>query len=697
MPDTVAAVGPPSAGVEDSCQELINLLVSLENNIVLYPPEHESIRKVTDALRQQTEALLTQGKSLVLLAAKDQLLIDGRRLAASNSRNRKLSLLLSQRGIVSVTLEKGLTAQELTRFFELLHELPPKTDVGQYPAVLESLNALPHIRTTQFEANSLRVQNQDQVEAPADSLLRESKLEQILRSGATGTEREELLSALSELFPEFASALQIAAPSGTSDDRPSPDEKSGPDDGPLLERLRQTVSDEMLLAMARRSGNDERRISPALQKLLSSLSQVAGTEPGDPSARRSGVIGTDAISKLFERERYEAFVPSDYGNQLSSLPMTGDVFSGTLTSPRPAPELAEADLREEQLGRWLAMDLVCLLGGSYDDDVLGGCCEQLGNMLPEFIERKEYDLLRSVCLALGPRPPAAPPPAAPPPPASGGVEPAYIQKLRDQFNDPSFLSQLRSDFLSSTADSGKDLEEVVVCSGSQNIPWLLELYGQSGDERRRARLLRLLLRFGSATAEAVLNGIETLDHKNPKPVLRLITLCGGDPADARLLPLLNAREPEVRLEVIRMGLSVGSPAPVPLLVRMIRSRDEYSSVLAVRIAGEYKVAALAAELAGRIRTGFISASGAYRNRVILESLSRIGDVSVLPRFLKVVRARLSFTPGRLRSLKEMLFLNLSGYPVDALAELLDAGTNSRNPDIRRSAQQYGGADNREMP
>jgi hypothetical protein len=629
--------------------------VTLENRIILYPPEHDSIRKITEALYIQAEALLNQEPNVMLATAQEKLTVNGHSLAAANPRNRKLALFLSQRGIVSVTLERGLAAQEPARLFMLLHELPPKTELQQYPSLAEALKALSHIRITWFELKSLRVQNQEQVEAPSDARLHENRWENIMHSGAAEPENTDFLRSLYALMPEFAPSLQeraLAAPS----DIPATAENEQ-----LLAELRKRMPQEMIIALSMHALNDSRQISPALLKLLSSISLIQNDfSGGSTPAPQSGAIGADALQKLFERERYEDYVSPEYNDQLSALVRAGEADSGTGGIPSRIPGIQETDLLEAQTSRWLAKGLLGLMSEHYDDDIHRGCSEQLGSLIPDFLDRKDYDFLCTLFLALSKLELQ-----------NGQAAAAYARALREKYTDSAFVSRLNQAFLCSVEGAQKALDDLILLSGPRNIEWLLDLYGQSEDSRQQTRILKLLLMFKEAAAEAALNRINALAHKKVKTILRLITLCGGDPNDARLYPLLSAPETDVRMEAIRMFLSAGSPAPIPLLTGMLRSGNLATAVGAVRIAGEYKVKALSAELVRLLRTVYISDATAFRNRAIFENLNKIGDVSILPSLQKLAKARLSFTPGRLRATQEALSANLSGYPGHAIKWTLE--------------------------
>ena len=642
-------------------QELVTLLVTLEHNIVLYPQEHDSIKRVTEALRSLLDALLTLGRKLTLIVSHDRISLNGTQLTAGNARNRKLALFLGQRSIVSVTMKYGLTVRELVRFFEILHELPPKTDIHEYPALAEALTALPHMDVARFELKALRVLNQEQVEAPSGTEHSDTRWEKILQSGS-GAEDGDFSGALAALFPDFAPSLRESIRAVTSGD-------TGDDDGAqLAEELRERLPEELILAMGMHALNDNRQISPALQKLLSSLSLIRENLTSPPTLLQGG-IGADSIQKLFERERYEDFVSPEYGDQLDAFTRVVEAGAGAAEGRLPA--FLEAELREEQVGRWLARGLVSLLGESSDEDILRDCAQQLEAMLTEFLNQKDYDFLCALHRTLE---------------RLGDGSGGYARRLLEKFTGEDFIVRLQSELLVSSGNTRKALESLVLVSGPQNTAWLLELYDQNTDQWQRTRILKLLLLFKNDAAEAALDRIMALDIKKLKPILRLISLFCVKSDDNRLYPLLNAGDQEIRTEVMRMLLTAGRREPIPLLLGMLRSRSREEAIRAVKIAGEYRVGALAGELARQLRARYISDTSALCNRYILESLNRIGEVSVLPRLRKLFKTRLSLTPDRLRATREILLENLSGYPDHALKWLLE---NSAVPRRSRGAPPRG--------
>lgn len=666
--DSTEAIKKADAASSESYQEFVFHLVTLEHNVLLYPPEHKSIQKATEGLQKLLETLFNQTKSLKLLATQDRLVLNGQRLVVENPRNRKLAQFLSQRGIVSMTLETGLTPQELARVFVILHKLPPRTDIQQFPELYRELNALSHISVTLFELKGLRVQDRERVEAPAEDELQGSRMAQLMEYGIGDGDNDDSLDALNELLPELAPQLleRTATQHNSSGKR---------DNDTLTANLRSLIPDDMLLAFSMQALNNNRQISPMLQKLLSTFSQVNSS--GDHPPLKAGAIGAEALQKLFERERYEEYVSPDYDNQLNTLGRQKNMVAATAGALEGIPGVQSEDLSSEQIDRRLVMALLGLMHAPYEDKFYHCFSEQLELIITEFQERKCYDLLSTIFEALKPLETDTKPPAA-----------QEARRLLERFSDSAFISRLKRDFASTAEDTHDKPDGLILSLGPKNIPWLLESYMQTRDNMQRTRVLRLLLQFKTATADAVLDQLSFLDHTTIKPFLRLVVLCGGDPADARLYPLLDAPDQEVRLEVMRMFLSVGSTAPITRLVKMIRSRSEEAALLGIRIAGEYKVRRLAVELTSKLKTTHISASSARLNRAILENLSCIGEDTSLPSLLKLAKAWFSLTPGRLQTTQEELFINIGGYSDRVFRALLDIGIESKNPVIRQAVQQY---------
>jgi hypothetical protein len=92
---------------------LAELAVAL-NNHSIYPPEHPGLRRTSEAIRARLDSLLHERPIVTLGVAQSQIVIEGQATDPRNSVLRGLAQRLHRRRIGGMTLERGISENELT-------------------------------------------------------------------------------------------------------------------------------------------------------------------------------------------------------------------------------------------------------------------------------------------------------------------------------------------------------------------------------------------------------------------------------------------------------------------------------------------------------------------------------------------------------------------------------------------------------
>jgi hypothetical protein len=225
------------------------------------------------------------------------------------------------------------------------------------------------------------------------------------------------------------------------------------------------------------------------------------------------------------------------------------------------------------------------------------------------------------------------------------------------------------------------LTKFLTASGSQNVPWLFDLYLDTVSPPS-AGLIDILKSFGrNATDEAV----KRLTGQSPQKIIQLLTFlrAAADKSVVTYLKdLFDHEDWNVKREVIETLFYYNDPAAVDILRKSLKSRNREELLNAVSLTCKYRVRALINDLITLLKTSFISEEDAILNNWIIKQIGATGDPAFVPCLEKISRIRFSLTPKQLSRMKLILYGSLVNFPRESVQKILEQGKRSYNRKIK---------------
>jgi HD-GYP domain-containing protein (c-di-GMP phosphodiesterase class II) len=130
--------------LREFCKEFVLALVASVRSLSLYPPEHPETKNKLEGLTKRLDLYLSQRPSLTLLLFGDEVIVEGMPLPELTKLLPKLLQRLDAIHLERILFRRGLSAQELIRFLQLLAPLLQDPKDGEI-VLAKNQDRLPHI------------------------------------------------------------------------------------------------------------------------------------------------------------------------------------------------------------------------------------------------------------------------------------------------------------------------------------------------------------------------------------------------------------------------------------------------------------------------------------------------------------------------------------------------------------------------
>lgn len=704
-----------------SVEGFITNLNILIKNIRTYPPGHSAISKTVEMLSTGLPDIFVSSPVLIINAIRNSLLANGSLINFKNPHIQNFALFISRLGIASFTLKFGMDAEELERFCRLILSVPPHTHIYEQKNILGEINSLPHLTVREIDLSAIRFSDEDTADSTRETQLtmwqefmlgclspelkkvrdpsllesirmyERGSLHSFLQAFAIPTDR--MLESYEAVIREHFSPACNAEDDGERKTffqnmhqafgQLNPDLKeniltttfdalNNSTSEQSLGNMLKCIPGDMIVDVLSQAVLDKKVISPTFIKLMSVMYRAGKQSPeaSDDRDRGSRAVWS-RIEELFSRKGYEKYLAEDYAEQLLSLSLESDSTRGgklygfSCEKYRPA-------FQGKTVNRHLTTALLFLMQRDIEEAVYIGYTDIISQLIPELLETGDYNYLLAIYRVLKKRLKKDSSPA---------VSRAIARTLR-LFLDSALSARLEEDYGSPDKEQSKELEELVIINGHQNLTWLIGQYLAQEDEEIKHRLYKLIHRFGPRCTEYTLARLAGSKSKETVELLRLIQNCISTTSSVEIFNLLKNNRLDVQLEAIRTLLIMKDPRAEKALLEMLLSRDMEAAHEALKIARDYKVQDLAPVLTRQIKTLFITRTTLAHNKAFLSLLGTFGNAEALPGLKKIAKTRFSLTPLRLRQTLEHLFKTLAGYSKSSAGELITLGLQSNNENIR---------------
>ena len=705
---------------------MITGLTALKKNIGIYPPGHTTINRTSAQLLEVLRDVFGDSSCVTISATKKALSINHTPFESKSPHIQELALFLNQRGIHSLSIEKGLDSEELQQFFRLALIIPQGSLLYQAPDIQAQIRALAHMRVAEldfsgvlltedgtaidealtgkhttvwqdFMLNCLPDKNPElRATALADTtagydrsgfrqfcmkynvtpgLLLNSYKEMLKKIFSAADEHsialvgkqaflESLQNALVDLAEELKNQLMEITAKHLREI----------EDEDLIRDMLFSMPGEMLLAALERISGQGQQLSPALTKLMANIAraQDQGSAPDTPGKFDSAT--REKIQRLLSKERYDEYVPEDYSDILQKI------SSGLLSTDKTLDFDVEKHLpglQDERVNRDITIALMTLMNGELDEQVYADFCARVARGIADLIHAHEYGLLVNVYKTLVHHVSHK----------EGLAARTAAAAAVNAFSQERCIKLLAEAFSTRTDSKDSAFEELVMLTGATNLGWLIRQYLQRYSGERGQQLFALLGRFGVQAAEEAVALLPECNDAQAMALLKLIRVTGDNTCIVPVRKLLVSDSPELRLEALRTLLKVKDASALPALRKMLYARDLRTVETALKFIQENEVQELAPDLAAMIKTLFIVGNSLARNKACLSVLSALSNTKVIPALQRLASAVFSLSPLALRQTQLFLYKTLPGYPREAVQTLLMRGVSSGNPNIRRVCQE----------
>ncbi len=436
--------------------------------------------------------------------------------------------------------------------------------------------------------------------------------------------------------------------------------------------------DDIVIDMLAQASAEGREISPTLTGLLGKLTRAqsqstgsgqAGELPSGASADAvdASLILPEHMEKLFDREKYEAYVPSDYEAMLRHLSETASAVGEKI----PVDEYAKT-LEDDHLDFQIGRALIAFMEENIDEEDYREFARKLSAIMPGFLATGNFMLLWDISETLRRHTTEKP---------VKGIREAAVeaQKL---FSDPAFIEKTLSAFEVWMRDKGQEGAGLILSLGTATIPGLLDIFGRDEAPGGRRVVFNLLATFSEPAVREAHKRLRDPRAFYVKNLLMLIRRAGTPASIPHVKPLLQHPDQGVRMEALSALLKLKDAGAVKVLRDAIHSNDPDIAFEAIALAGQYRMSEVTGDILPKIKRIILFEADYNENDEIIKALGDIGDPRAVPELEKLARAR-TFYPRRREKTQRLLFQSLGRYPKESIAGLIAIGERSADENIQK--------------
>ncbi len=714
-------------------------LSATRKTILMYPPGHNQVRQSIDRARATWDEILSLRPEMTIGTDKDGLIVGRDSARLEDTTSRAFSSTLREHDLAVVYFRRGLSSDELTAFLRVIAEDPEKirAEGGIEKALVKE--DVRHIRVQCVDYSKFLHTEEEEIEKRSrkqDSDDRDSLwggfVTHLILGTLTDSEKgiplrqaddyapRVIASYLNENRLDHSMALDSYEQSledHLSQDQPEPEggtsyrvanlrnlsallEELQPgirhqfleatyqqcalqENNPMVADLLSGMSHGLILEMLRHANKQGDEISPTLLNLVKKIASVKETSAFEGAAETpSNQKGfTDAgqhkeILDIFDREAYESYVTTDYGETLKHLSQDGAREPEGLAPPEEISGEVQA-LESPHLDGQIARALLAFMNRDANEDEYKDYADKTFRIANELMGEGEFAVPLEILNTLQRHARKKRDPAI------RSIAEASLQRFRY----PTFLSKALAAFDKWRDAKDGSAQAFLTAIGPDIVPQALNLYLHREQSEGDQHLFNLLAIFADRVTELARREIQA---RGGPPLIRLIRLVrrlGTQDLVPELKSLLDRDDRQVQLEIVDTLVRFQDPESADLLRKFLKLKNTEDQLRVIEIAGMHRVAELADNLASMVRTFSLFRSDYVRNEKIIEALGRIGHPGAIQVLTRLAKTRFSLYPKQLADLKLLLFQSLRLYEGAPVAPLFRIGSQSRDPRIRAACRE----------
>ncbi len=690
----------------DSDMVVISRLIQTMNIAVgkasAYPEGHPLVKEAMQQVEEALDGLFRFQNQLKLGIAKNTLVLGKTVLEPGNQLFQKFAESLFRHGIVGITLVKGLDSTELIRFNrliaqsrndiihqggleQLIHESGIRyievalVDYGLFHAIEASdINPMDDLQDSSFWARFVHGFFQGILgDGPACGLLAIDPHQLgVMLSDRYVVAKEEAIETMDRALVSYLDSLAVTdfaevdestirvlqfVQSLNSDLRRHFLEQylhSIPANDIAAEKALSGLPDELILEALDKHARQELYVPPYVLDLVRKLSKLSqGKDDGTVEEFINAFSRDDLLENMrtiFKEDEQDRFMPVDYQQVLRNI---------VLTDHLSAPEISEIEQLEQTLSEqnqntglaWIASELIA---AEHDPGTFAAMAKRLRECAAKMFGAGDFQQLLLMMDAINRIREAV-----------EGDSNRPLLLAESILCNREFASGALNDSLRWIKDRKFYVSRVIKRIGTPFIDPMLDNLAEEQNKTIRMFYIDTLKEMGAAVKDAVMKRLGDTRWYYVRNLL--FVLCSMDDPSVleSVYKLLHHEHPRVRQELLRILVMFGDPKADDILLQEMRSSDMERRLTAVRMTGKSKDASIHQELIGIVKASGMLPSDLELKKAAVQALAEIGDVSVLPVLLRIMKSIFLFSGGRGKQLKIEIAATLHRYPEDATAPI----------------------------
>jgi hypothetical protein len=436
----------------------------------------------------------------------------------------------------------------------------------------------------------------------------------------------------------------------------------------------QNVALPFIVDIIKQANMEERGISPSLLNLMKKLDGSGAEVPSTPEALAPpGISTAHPHTELATREKYEDYVPDDYNALLSD-------FSST---SRPETQTAEFPLDEHlktiedaALDNKIGRLLLLFINADTDESEYRIYAERLYSITEELVSEEQFHLPAEIYHTLEQHAEYKRTP---------GIR-AIASDTCKKMREPAFTSKAVKGFCTNSDIDHEKYLEFIISLGPHVVTDALGAYTRLDAPSESAWSFKLLSAFPKDTLDEMRKRLRGANTDYIARLIPLVTTLGDKESVDMLRPLWEHHNYRIQVQILAALLNFHDQWGVLFLRQWLQSGDTELVPAAIRLAGQYRIKEVSADLAAMLKKIVFFKIDISKNCDIIEILGRIGDPRVLPQLNKLARNAIGIHRHDILTMKQAVFKSLSGYPKETTAELLAFGLKSSDDTIRKKCE-----------
>ncbi|MBI5633714.1 MAG: hypothetical protein HZA15_09585 [Nitrospirae bacterium] len=679
-------------------------------NVGLYPRNHPQTKEsAARALRFLQKLFETRG-DVTLGIAKDEVMIEDAVLDKKSTVLREFALSLHSRGITSITLEAGLTNEDLFTFNELT--TARDSIVGIALVEFAEKRGLGHIRLSPLDLSKIRFVQGILRKDDAGDTFWNDYIASLMDDTLTGEDMDAIISSVTpKEMAEFINRNMMENSSDEAIDAVVTSymgKKISEERRPVLfgkflglveylaselrqrflrralafpfldmndvsKLLRDIAFDDMQKVMSiceEQSALLPERVKNLIHRLMSSTADVFSQVHGGAIVYADDIEVDESAALQFRKDQGRKPLDEAYRQELKTM------MEGQLAQKSGMIAQIEAACAGEAVDRSASQIVFELLGReSNSPEEYRQLLTNMGSLVNDFAETGRFSEIAEIYNRISAQS------------LSGPFREDASQMLKGFFGSGTFLSRLLDAFSLWGRHNRDGVLALAVLLKTQIIPPLLDAVADEVDAASVKFFLDLLCRIGE---DVVPEAAKRLDDKRLPVVINMIYLireCGGTSYVKRMRQFMKHPDEKVAVEALKTLLHFKTPDSISYIRFYLQGKDQEMREQATRLAAAYRVKEAVPIMIGILEEKDMFGTKSTYKLSLIQALGEIGDAGAIRAFQKIYLSHAFLSRAELEKLKIEIFKSLHNYDFADIKPLLELGMKSDIRDIKMISEK----------